>query len=88
MNNIWVKCELIEWASDDTTLPKSIEAFCIAPEYLNENEDNFDAALSDAIDEELTIYYGVIGHCICFSQYDDKDCATLDLQLLLGACHK
>lgn len=88
MNNIWVKCELIEWGSNDSELPKSIDAFCIAPEYLNENEDNFDAALSDAIDERLSLEYNAIGHCICFSQYNDAECEKLDLQLLLNACHK
>lgn len=89
MNNIWLKCHAIEWESDDESLPRSINEMVIAPEWADESdEDNYDVALSEAIDKRLKEEYGVGGHCVCFSIYDDKTSANLDLQLLLGACHK
>lgn len=89
MNNIWLKCHAIEWESNDESLPHSIDEMVIAPEWVDEsNEDNYDMALSKAIDKCLKEEYHVKGHCVCFSTYDDKTCAKLDLQLLLGACHK
>lgn len=89
MNNIWLKCHAIEWESNDESLPHSIDEMVIAPEWVDEsNEDNYDMALSEAIDKCLKEEYHVKGHCVCFSTYDDKTCAKLDLQLLLGACHK
>lgn len=88
MNNIWVKCHAIEWDSKDEKLPHSIDELVIAPEWVSEDEDNFDIALSEAIDKHLEEEYSVPAHCVCFSTYDEKTCETLDLKLLLGACHK
>ena len=89
MKNIWLKCHAIEWESDDTSLPHSIDEMVIAPEWVDEgDEDNYDMALSEAIDKCLEEEYHVKGHCVCFSTYDDETCAKLDLQFLLGACHK
>lgn len=88
MNNIWVKCHHIEWESDDEKLPRIIEELVLAPEWLSEEEDNFDAALSEAIDKRLEEEYRVPCHCTCFSTYDEKSSEGLDLKLLLGACHK
>lgn len=89
MKNIWLKCHAIEWESNDETLPHSIDEMVIAPEWVDESdEDNYDVALSEAIDKRLKEEYHTVGHCVCFSTYDEKTCANLDLQLLLGACHK
>lgn len=89
MKNIWLKCHAIEWESNDESLPHSIDEMVIAPEWVDESdEDNYDVALSEAIDKELKEEYHVNGHCVCFSTYDDETCAKLDLKLLLGACHK
>ena len=86
MNNIWLKCHAIEWESDDESLPHSINEMVIAPEWVV--GDNYDMALSEAIDKRLEEEYRVKAHCVCFSIYDDKTCAELDLKFLLGACHK
>ena len=86
MNNIWIKCHAIEWESNNENLPHSIDEMVIAPEWIIGN--NYDAALSEAIDKRLKDEYHVEGHCVCFSTYDDKTCEKLDLQFLLGACHK
>ena len=52
MNNIWLKCHAIEWESDDESLPHSINEMVIAPEWADESdEDNYDVALSEAIDK-------------------------------------
>lgn len=88
MNNIWLKCHIIEWESDDESLPRTIDELVIAPEAINENENNFDLALSEAIDKRLEEEYHVPAHCACFSTYDEKSSEALDLKLLLGACHK
>lgn len=89
MKNIWVKCHIIEWFSNDESLPHSIDEMVIAPEWVDESdEDNYDAALSEAINKRLEEEYHAKARCVCFSTYDDKTCETLDLHLLLGACHK
>ena len=89
MNNIWIKCHAIEWKSNDESLPRSIDEMVIAPEWVDESdEDNYDMVLSEAIDKCLKEEYHVEGHCVCFSTYDEKTCEKLDLQFLLGACHK
>ena len=89
MKNIWVKCHAIEWMSNDESLPHSIDEMVLAPEWVDESgEDNYDMALSEAIDKRLKEEYQVEGHCVCFSTYDEKTCDTLDLKLLMGACHK
>lgn len=89
MKNIWLKCHAIEWESNGESLPHSIDEMVIAPEWVDESdEDNYDVALSEAIDKRLKEEYHTIGHCVCFSTYDEKTCEKLDLNLLLGACHK
>lgn len=86
MNNIWVKCHTIEWESDDKSLPHSIDELVIAPEWIV--GDNYDMALSKAIDKRLKEEYNVNGHCVHFSTYNDETCEKLDLNLLLGAYRK
>ena len=89
MNNIWVKCHAIEWESNNESLPHSIDEMVIAPEWVDESdENNYDKALSEAIDKRLKEEYLVEGHCVCFSTYDEKTCKALDLNFLMGACHK
>lgn len=89
MKNIWLKCHGIEWESNDENLPHSIDEMVIAPEWVDESdEDNYDVALGEAIDKRLKEEYHANGHCVCFSTYDEKTCEKLDLNLLLGACHK
>lgn len=86
MKNIWLKCHAIEWMSDDENLPHSIDEMVIVPEWII--GDNYLAALAEAIDKRLEEEYCVKAHCVCFTTYDEKTCEKLDLQLLLGACHK
>ncbi len=89
MKNIWLKCHAIEWEGDDKNLPHSIDEMVIAPEWVDDgDEDNYDVALSEAIDKRLKEEYHVEGHCVCFSTYDEKTCEKLDLNLLLSVCHK
>ena len=86
MNNIWVKCHTIEWESNDKSLPHSIDELVIASEWIV--GDNYDMALSKAIDKCLKEEYNVNGHCVHFSTYNNETCEKLDLNLLLGAYHK
>jgi len=86
MKNIWLKCHEIEWMSNDENLPHSIDEMVIAPEWII--GDNYHAALSEAINKRLEEEYCVKARCVCFTTYDEKTSEKLDLQLLLGACHK
>lgn len=86
MKNIWVKCHVIEWFSNDESLPHSINEMVIAPEWVV--GDNYNAALSEAIYKRLEEEYHVIARSVCFSTYDDNEARELDLKLLTGCCHK
>ena len=80
--NIWVNCREIKWDENDPELPTSFKSFPLAEEWV-ENK-----TLKEAIDDKLSEYYDVKADCTDFTVYSEEESIKLDLQYLLGACHK
>lgn len=80
--NIWVNCREIKWNENDSGLPASFKSFVLAEEWV-ENK-----TLKEAIDDKLSEYYNVKANCTDFTVYNEEESKMLDLQYLLGACHK
>lgn len=80
--NIWVNCREIKWNENDSELPTSFRNFVLAEEWV-ENK-----TLKEAINDKLSEYYNAKADCTNFTVYNEEESKMLDLQYLLGACHK